>query len=159
VVVTGLGDRGSYEQCVHERLRQVAARLALAHVEFLRVEAGRTARGSRSFEHPYRLLSPPEAQAGEGEPVAAQEEGSFWLPEREVAGPEPVDVVVGHEVVEDRIERHDRARIVGNGSRHDGEEGGVDAGVVVSALPSPAGVRGVAGGVGIDRVSERAPSG
>ena len=90
---------------------------------------------------------------GERQVEAAEQERALGLVQRSRSLSEPVHVAVGGELVDDRSPGRPAARVVGgDGAAERGQQqGGVDAGVVGCALPTPVGVQAVLRGVGHDR--------
>ena len=144
------------EQRVHERLGEVAAQLALADVELFGEQAGRSACGAVSFK-PARgcsviaLLRP-----GHGHPETADQEGALGVAEWPFVWSVAVDVAVLGQLVIDRVECGDRARVVGGDGAAEGgqEQCRVKVGVVGGALPVSRSVECVRGGVRDDVVGE-----
>ena len=69
---------------------------------------------------------------GEGEPEAAEQEGAFGLAERAFVGSVAVAVAVVGELGGDRVQRGERARVVGRDGAADGgqQQRGVEPRVV-----------------------------
>src|SRR4051794_40023472 len=72
------------EQRVHERLREIAAQLALVYVVFLGEDSRRATRGAIAFEERNRCIGPTGLVEREREPEAANQEGAFALAERRI---------------------------------------------------------------------------
>ena len=80
---------------MHERLREVAAQLALADVVFLGEQAGRAAGGAVALEPAHSAARGRRVGAwASADPEAAEQEGSLGLAERAFVGLVAVAVAV-----------------------------------------------------------------
>src|SRR5699024_5789925 len=101
--------RGFDEERVDERLRQVAAQLVAAHVEFLGEETGARLRASGAFEEVDGSGQIALVRGGECCDESADGEGSFGIAEPSAAVTEPEYVPVSVEVALHRPQRRDCA--------------------------------------------------
>ena len=123
---------------MHERLRKVAAQLALRHVVLLRVQTRRAARGAVPLEPAGRLDFAALLMEGESHHETAQHEGALGVAERPVVVPEPVGEPVLSQGGYERVERRNAARIVGGHRAPDAgqQQRGVQGRVIRGALPA-----------------------
>ena len=154
--------RGLEEQRVDERLRQVAAQLALHDVVLLGEQAGRAERAPVALEPAQRPGHVALLVGGQGQMEAAQQERALGLVQRQVGLlAEAVDVAVVGQVVDHGPAGQQVARIVGrDGAAQAGQQQcRVDPRVVGGALPAPVGVEAVAVHGGDELVGQVVPVG
>jgi hypothetical protein len=98
---------------VDEGLGEIPAQLALLDVELLGKKAGTPRRGPGTLKPANPLKGAPRAEAGEGHPEVADEEGTFGLFEAKTLMSESVDAVVLGELFDHRSTGRHATRVLG----------------------------------------------
>jgi hypothetical protein len=98
---------------VHERLRQVAAELALDDVVFLGQQPRRPARGAVALEVADRRQLVALLMLGQGHHEPAQQERAFGIAERALVVTEPLDMLLLDQLIADRAQGGESPRVGG----------------------------------------------
>src|SRR5699024_1629130 len=105
-------DRGLQQQRVHECLRQIAAELPLGDVVLLGIESGWTTGCPVPLEPGTGLRVLTLLRTGQRSDEAAEQERPLGLSQRSPVVPEPVDVPVLGQLVQDRCQSGSGPRVL-----------------------------------------------